>query len=158
MLAAATPNAAEQAAVISGVVADQTGASVAAAQVELVSGAAVVRSAVTAADGRSRLDGLQAGDYTLRVTVPGLQATERRVAVTASGTAVADIRLAVQTVEERVVVSGEQVRAEVEAQRAATSGGVTVVDTEDLYRRQVNGLADLLRYVPGVWAESSFGA
>ena len=45
-------------------------------------------------------------------------------------------------------------KAEVEAQRALTPGGVTVVDGEELYRRHVNGLADMLRYVPGVWAES----
>ena len=70
----------------------------------------------------------------------------------------ADFRLAVQTVQENVVVIGERLKAEVEAQRALTPGGVTVVEGEELYRRQISGLADMLRYVPGVWAESSSGS
>ena len=74
------------------------------------------------------------------------------------GRRVADFRLAVQTLEENVVVTAERLKAEIEAQRALTPGGVTVVEGEELYRRHINGLADMLRYVPGVWAESSSGS
>ena len=35
---------------------------------------------------------------------------------------------------------------------------MTVVDGADLFQRKVSNLADLLRYVPGVWAESSSGS
>jgi iron complex outermembrane receptor protein len=34
---------------------------------------------------------------------------------------------------------------------------VTVVEGDELYRRHVNNLADMLRYVPGVWADSGYG-
>ena len=70
----------------------------------------------------------------------------------------ADFRLDVQPLKESVIVTAEQVKAEIEAQRALTPGGVTIVDGDELYRRHVNGLADMLRYVPGVWAESSSGS
>ena len=78
-------SAAQQTAAISGLVSDQTGASVAGAKVELVSGLVVIRSVVTDRDGRYRFDGLQPGEYTVRVTAPGFQSTERRVNVAASG-------------------------------------------------------------------------
>lgn len=57
-----------------------------------------------------------------------------------------------------VVVTSRQapdrVPAELAAEQAATPGGVTVVDGEGLRQRNVTSLADLLRYVPGVWAAS----
>lgn len=62
----------------------------------------------------------------------------------------------VDTVTEHIDVEAEQVKAEIEAERAATPGGVSIVASEEL-DRHVNGIADLLRYVPGVWAESAYG-
>lgn len=44
-----------------------------------------------------------------------------------------------------------------EAERALTPGGVTVLDGDTFAERGVTQLADALRYVPGVWAESSGG-
>ena len=83
----------------------------------------MIRSAVTDSEGRYRLEGLQPGQYTVRVTAPGFQPMERRLTVAASGpAAVADFRLAVQTLQESVLVTGERVKAEVEAQRASTPG------------------------------------
>ena len=35
---------------------------------------------------------------------------------------------------------------------------MTLVDGADLYERKVTNLADVLRYVPGVWAESVSGS
>lgn len=43
------------------------------------------------------------------------------------------------------------------AEQALTPGGVTVIDGETFYERAVNTLSDALRYVPGVWTESSTG-
>ena len=78
--------------------------------------------------------------------------------VAASGpAAVADFRLAVQTLEESVLVTGERVKAEVEAQRASTPGAVTILDGDELYSRHVNKMADMLRYAPGVFADSGYG-
>lgn len=44
-----------------------------------------------------------------------------------------------------------------EAERSVTPGAVTVVDGESLQKRNVGNLADMLRYVPGVWATSYNG-
>lgn len=49
---------------------------------------------------------------------------------------------------------GDQSRKQVEAERVATPGGVTVVEGEGLRLRNVTSLTDMLRYTPGVWAAS----
>lgn len=144
--------------IVSGVVSDQTGAAVVGARIELVARQAAPRSAATDREGRYRFESLPPGDYTLRVAAPGFQATERSVAVATASPVLADVRLAVQAIEENVVVTGQGVKAELEAQRALTPGGVTVIDSETLYSRHVAGVADMLRYVPGIWAESAYGA
>jgi iron complex outermembrane recepter protein len=59
---------------------------------------------------------------------------------------------------ESIVVTAQRIRNSLEAERDLTPGGVTVIDGRDLYRRNVGTLADLLRYVPGVWSESSSGS
>lgn len=49
-------------------------------------------------------------------------------------------------------VPGERTKAELEAEQALTPGGVTLVDSDDLKGRNISNLADMLRYVPGVFA------
>ena len=56
-----------------------------------------------------------------------------------------------------VVVTARRLESGLEVERALTPGAVTVLDSEDLQQRSVTQLADLLRYVPGVWAESYNG-
>ncbi len=157
LLVGPTLSIAQQTAAITGVVADQTGGAVAGARVELGGGTASTRSTASDDAGRYRFEGLALGDYTLRITALGFQAAERRVTVAASGSPVADFSLAVQSRKENVSVTAERVKAEVEGQRALTPGGVTVVEGDELQRRHVNNLADMLRYVPGVWADSGYG-
>jgi iron complex outermembrane receptor protein len=57
-----------------------------------------------------------------------------------------------------VVVTGEyvpdQTKKELTAEQAVTPGGVTLVEAEELRQRNVTSLADMLRYVPGLWAAS----
>ena len=158
LLVGPTPSLAQPTATLSGLVADQTGVSIPGVTVELLRGAAAVQAGVSDDAGRYAFAGLEPGDYTLRVTAPGFQTLERRLSLAASDSVVADFRLAVQSLKESVNVTAERVRAEVEGQRALTPGGVTVVEGDDLYRRHVNGLADMLRHVPGLWAESSSGS
>ncbi len=155
--APATPVPERATAAVTGQVSDPTGASVPGATVELVSGVAATRSAATDGRGRYRFEGLEPGEYTLRVTAPGFQAMERRVSVASTGSAVADFRLVVEPLRESITVTEDLARAEVEEQRAATPGGVTVVDIEDLQTQHVAGLPDMLRYVPGMWSESAYG-
>jgi iron complex outermembrane receptor protein len=153
----ATVATAQQGGVISGMISDQTGAAVAGASVEL-SGQTVSRTTVTDGQGRYRFDGLSAGDYSVRVSAAQFQPAERRLSVSRAGSSVANIQLSVPTLAESVTVTEARDKAAVDAERAMTPGGVAVVDSDELYRRQVNGLADMLRYVPGVWAESSSGS
>jgi len=56
-----------------------------------------------------------------------------------------------------VVVTAERLKADIEAERALTPGAVSVIDGNTLDERGVTQLADMLRYVPGVWAESYNG-
>lgn len=56
-----------------------------------------------------------------------------------------------------VIVTAERLQAQVEAERTTTPGAVTLIDGNALNERSVTQLADLLRYVPGVWAESYNG-
>jgi iron complex outermembrane receptor protein len=148
---------AQQTATISGLVSDETGVPVVNAKVELVGSGGAIRTASSDGQGRYRIEEVQAGEYKVRVTAIGFQSTERQVNVTTTGSAVADFQLDVQTVQESVLVTVERLKAEVEEERKLTPGGVTVVDGDQLYQRHVNNLADMLRYVPGVWADSGYG-
>ncbi|ODS52067.1 MAG: hypothetical protein ABS36_18080 [Acidobacteria bacterium SCN 69-37] len=152
----AGPAAARQAAAVGGLVWDPAGAVVAGAAVDLRDSAGAGRSTVTDGEGRYRFERLSAGDYTVRVSAFGFEPAERRISVALDAVAV-DIQLGVSRLTERVVVTGARERAELDAQRALTPGGVTVLEGDELFRRSVNGMADALRYVPGVWAESSAG-
>jgi iron complex outermembrane receptor protein len=57
-----------------------------------------------------------------------------------------------------VVVTAQRLAKDLETERALTPGNVTMVDGEELYARSVTNLADVLRYVPGVWSESVSGS
>jgi iron complex outermembrane receptor protein len=54
----------------------------------------------------------------------------------------------------------EAQRLELDAERAAAArvpGAVTVVDVKEVQERTITSLADVLRYVPGVWSASASG-
>ncbi len=57
-----------------------------------------------------------------------------------------------------VVVTAQRLAEQLETERALTPGNVTTVDGEELYQRSTTNLADVLRYVPGMWAESVSGS
>nr|WP_298724787.1 TonB-dependent receptor [uncultured Steroidobacter sp.] len=59
---------------------------------------------------------------------------------------------------EEVVITAQRIREQIEAEQALTPGGVTVIDGEELYKRGVSNLTDMLRYVPGVWSQSGWGS
>src|SRR5690606_22443562 len=58
---------------------------------------------------------------------------------------------------ETVVVTAARIEANLEVERALTPGAVTLLDSESFRERSVTQLADMLRYVPGIWAESYNG-
>jgi iron complex outermembrane recepter protein len=55
------------------------------------------------------------------------------------------------------VLPGETARA-LAAEQARTPGGVTLVDSDSLYQRNVANNADMLRFVPGAWSASPSGS
>jgi iron complex outermembrane receptor protein len=57
-----------------------------------------------------------------------------------------------------VVVTAQKLRDSLEQEQELTPGSVTLVDGADLDERSVTNLADVLRYVPGLWAESVSGS
>src|SRR6478752_1696472 len=57
-----------------------------------------------------------------------------------------------------VVVTSQRIREQLDAERALTPGAITTLDGRDSYQRSVTQLADLLRYVPGVWSDSVSGS
>lgn len=60
---------------------------------------------------------------------------------------------------ETIVVTGTQFGLEAErAELALTPGGSSLIDLEEAFReRNVSNLADVLRYVPGIWSSSDTG-
>src|SRR5690606_28029486 len=59
---------------------------------------------------------------------------------------------------ETIVVTGQEPSlASQAAEVELTPGGATLVDLDDFRQRSVSSLADVLRYVPGVWAVSDAG-
>ena len=56
-----------------------------------------------------------------------------------------------------VVVTAQRLQDDIDAERAATPGSVTILDATAFQQRSVTQLGDMLRYVPGVWAESYNG-
>jgi iron complex outermembrane receptor protein len=59
---------------------------------------------------------------------------------------------------ETIIVTGAQSSMEAErTEVASTPGGATLIDMEHFQQRNVGSLADVLRYVPGVWSVSDTG-
>lgn len=52
----------------------------------------------------------------------------------------------------------DQSKKQVNAERALTPGGVTVIESEDIALRNATAMTDMLRYVPGVWATNGSNA
>lgn len=157
LLLGTTSIAAQQVGVISGEIVDDASAGVGGVRVELVRGQAVASSTSTDAAGRYRFEGVPAGEYLLRVVAADYPPIERVVSIGGIEAAVVDVALGVLRLTD-VVATATATRAQIESERALIPGAVSVVAGEDLARRAVNGLADVLRYVPGIWAESSAGA
>lgn len=55
---------------------------------------------------------------------------------------------------ETIVVTDRAIEREI----SLTAGGITLIDTEELRERNTASLADLLRFAPGIWAQSTFGS
>ncbi|WP_116365727.1 TonB-dependent receptor family protein [Parahaliea mediterranea] len=58
---------------------------------------------------------------------------------------------------ETVEVRAKQLQMDLLKQQSLTPGGLSLIDGEALYQRNVSNLADMLRYAPGIWSDSASG-
>jgi iron complex outermembrane receptor protein len=79
------------------------------------------------------------------------------VCVFTGAPALADTSADTGPILDTIIVNAQRLQTEIEKERAVTPGAVTLLDGQDLQERSVTQLADLFRYVPGVWAESYNG-
>lgn len=58
---------------------------------------------------------------------------------------------------ETVEIHGQKLHLDLQRERSLTPGGVTLLDSEEFFKRNVPNLAEMLRYVPGLWTDSASG-
>jgi iron complex outermembrane recepter protein len=58
---------------------------------------------------------------------------------------------------ETVEIHGQKLHLDLQRERSLTPGGVTLIDSDELFKRNVPNLAEMLRYVPGLWTDSASG-
>src|SRR5205823_6127919 len=134
------------AATIAGRVVDPDGRAVAGARVVVAGAIGTVASRETDDTGAFAIDALAAGQYEVRVLADGFNADPIAVALGADDTRMLHMQLRVSAVSESILVSASQV--DLPLSRAADS--VTVITGADLRARQVETIADALRFVPGL--------
>jgi len=59
---------------------------------------------------------------------------------------------------ETVAVYARQLQSDLLREQALTPGGVTLIDSDSLYQRNIGSMADMLRFAPGIWSESTSGS
>lgn len=150
LLLAAAPAAAQQQGAAFGVVRDgATGDPV--AEADVMAGSNRVR---TAADGKYRLEGLAAGPVDVAVRRVGYLPVTKRIVVSAGVPAQADFSLtASATTLETMVVTATRDERSLRDVPAA----VTAVDTAVIESGRTAGLDEVLRYTPGILAQSRYG-
>jgi iron complex outermembrane receptor protein len=102
--------------------------------------------------GNFRFVGLAAGDYTVEVTAAGFESASREVSL-GDEPARVSVALRISGISESVVVS-ERTRIDM----MGVPGSVAAVDEEEIASSPAHNLEDVLGFVPGVMANSRFGA
>lgn len=155
ILLAAPPGAAAQQPTLQGVVVDPKGEPVAGASVSL---AGVDAATQTDEEGIFRLALPESGEYRLRVDRLGYVPSSRSVSVPAAG----PLRIVLDPrpipMQGLTAIGSPEELAEVRARMRQVPGAVALVGEEELRRTRRTNLHDVLRFVPGVYAQSRFGA
>ncbi len=154
----ASPVAAQQVGNIAGSLrADGTGRAVSGARVG-VQGRLMTATSDTA--GHFLLLNVPAGPQILEVFAVGFAPASRPVTVTADLTTRADLTLSVVATElkELTVIGTRQDLDEVRERLAQVPGGVDLVTSAELRGTRQANLKDVLRFSPGVYIQSRFGA
>jgi hemoglobin/transferrin/lactoferrin receptor protein len=134
-------------AIVSGIVRDPAGATIAGAEIALLDPLRLpVKSTVTDAGGRFALDGVLPGRYVLSVSAAGFERLER-VVVAGDASAALTIDLPPRGTTEHVVVTATP---GVPQDAGTTSQAVNVIDEEDLSLRAQTVLAQAASEEPGL--------
>ncbi len=141
---------------LSGKVSDTSGGVLQGAQVTLDPGGA---SAVSDVLGEFRINGVDAGNYTVTITYVGFKTFTKTVTIAPGQTANLDAQLAVEAVDVEVVVTSERGSAEIEAvNRERTADNIIQVLPADVIRSLPNAnMADALGRLPSVTIERDEG-
>src|SRR5579871_1183861 len=141
---------------LSGKVSDNSGGVLQGAQVSLSPGGA---SAVSDVQGEFRINGLDAGNFTVTITYVGFKTFTKSITVTAGQTASLDAQLSLESVDIEVVVTTERGSAEVEAvNRERAADNIVQVLPADVIRSLPNAnMADALGRLPSVTLERDEG-
>lgn len=110
--------------VISGTVADPSGAMVPAAIVSVVSTAGKIVSTRTNNHGQLNVLSLTPGKYVLKVTAPGFEVFTQNIEVTAGQTSKIDVRLVIAKIETKVDVKQDSDRGDTDS--AANTGTIVI--------------------------------
>lgn len=147
ILASSTIMFAQTSATLSGRVTDQQGANVSGATVTLHSrDNRLVTSSSTNTAGGYRFERLTPGEYILSVEAPGFARDARPVRLEPSGATTLDISLEVAGINTEVVVTAEGTPQTIDE----VSKAVSVVNANQIERRDELSLVEALRPVPGV--------
>ncbi len=103
----ALPLAAQNTGSVTGVITDETGASIPAASVSVLKAGAIVRTVETDIQGAFAVPNITAGTYSVRVSHVGFGPIELRVQVTPGAKAVVSTQLKLQTQTQSVTVQGD---------------------------------------------------
>jgi outer membrane cobalamin receptor len=131
---------------VAGSVSDPDGRPVAGAEVLLTSAATVVVRTRTDGTGRFAIANLPAGRYEVTVVFEGFRVDPQAVSIGSGDAREVNLQLHVSAVSESVVVSASQVDVPLSsvAESAAVIGG------REMTSRQMETVADALRFVPGL--------
>lgn len=154
------PSLSAQSSSVTGRVADSQGASVANAEISLVTAGQRTRSVRSSADGSFSIDGVAPGQYSLLVRAPGFTESSQSVTVGASASSVT-VTLQIAGVVEDVTVQGALLGT------AATGKTnlpvrdmpmtISSVPRQVIEEQGVNDLVGALQNVPGVYAFTNYG-
>src|SRR5882672_11340159 len=141
---------------LSGKISDSSGGVLQGAQVTLDPGG---DTAVSDVLGEFRISGLDAGNYTVKITYGGFKTFTKAVTVSAGQTTSLEAQLVLECVDLEVVVTAERGSAEIEAvNRERTADNIVQVLPADVIRSLPNAnMADALGRLPSVTIERDEG-
>jgi len=149
---------------IHGTVLEQSGHAVQGANVALISESHVVRSVLSAADGKFDLASVPAGAYTVEISAPGFATIQRPITIGAGADQTVPVVLSIASVSEEVTVEAEgdhSVAAQLAPVRSLLDAGSARTEITSNYVSEytspVTDFADIIQAAPGTVSYNTNG-